>query len=52
MHKFMRAIGFSKISNRKELKALLASVVMNAGKRAYTISDEEVLFRRIQQGFR
>ena len=51
MHKFMRAIGFSKISNRKELKALLASVVMNAGKRAYTISDEEVLLGEFSKDF-
>ena len=51
MLKFMRAIGFSKISNRKELKALLASVVMNAGKRAYTISDEEVLLGEFSKDF-
>lgn len=51
MHKFMRAIGFSKISNRKDLKALLASVVMNAGKRAYTISDEEVLLGEFSKDF-
>ncbi len=51
MHKFMRAIGFSKTSNRKELKALLASVVMNAGKRAYTISDEEVLLGEFSKDF-
>lgn len=51
MHKFMRAIGFSKINNRKELKALLAGVVMNAGKRAYTISDEEVLLGEFSKDF-
>ena len=43
MHKYMRAIGFSNLKSKKEIKALLSSVVMGAGKRAYTINSDEVL---------
>lgn len=37
MHKYMRAIGFSRFENRKELQELLTEVVMNADKRAMTM---------------
>lgn len=37
MHKYMRAIGFSRFENRRELQELLTEVVMNADKRAMTM---------------
>lgn len=43
MHKYMRAIGFSKLTNRKELQKLLTSVVVEADERAYTSNDEDHL---------
>lgn len=38
MHKFMRAIGFSKL-NRKETQKLVTDVIMNADVRSYTSLD-------------
>ncbi len=44
MHKFMRAIGFSKSMNKSEIKGLLAKVVSDAQRRHYTIgSDNQLL---------
>lgn len=43
MHKYMRAIGFSKLTDRKELQKLLTNVVVEADERAYTTNDEDSL---------
>ena len=41
MHKFMRAIGFSKLNDRKQLQALVTDVVVNADERKYTTKTDE-----------
>lgn len=41
MHKFMRAIGFSKLQDRKQLQALVTDVVVNADERKYTTKTDE-----------
>lgn len=41
MHKYMRAIGFSKLQDRKELQALVTDVVVNADERKYTTKEDE-----------
>lgn len=43
MHMYLRAIGFSSLSNRKKLKELLHSVIQEADRRAYTINQGEIL---------
>ena len=43
MHRFMRAIGFSEYTDRKKLKDLLKSIVMNSDERAYTLNEEDVM---------
>ena len=51
MHKYLRAIGFSNFSNRKELKELLTSVVVNSTKRAYTTGTDEILLGEFCRDF-
>ena len=41
LHKFMRAIGFSKLQDRKQLQALVTDVVVNADERKYTTKTDE-----------
>ncbi|MCH5343235.1 MAG: DUF3881 family protein [Acetatifactor sp.] len=51
MHKFMRAIGFSALTDRKTLRDLLTDVIMNADKRSYTINQEEVMLGEFCRNF-
>lgn len=51
MHKFMRAIGFSEYTDRKKLKELIKSVVMNADYREYTINEDNVMFGEFCKNF-
>lgn len=41
LHKFMRAIGFSKLQDKKQLQALVTEVVLNADERKYTTKTDE-----------
>lgn len=41
MHKFMRAIGFSGLSKRKEIQVLVTDVIVNADERKYTSKTDE-----------
>lgn len=51
MHKFMRAIGFSKFADRKDLKKLLKEIVLSADERAYTINEEDVMLGEFSKDF-
>lgn len=51
MHKYMRAIGFSQMADRKRLKELLTDVILNADKRSYTMNQEEVLLGEFCKNF-
>ena len=42
MHKFLRAIGFSKL-NRKDMQKLATDIIVNAPTRAYTSLDDDVV---------
>ena len=41
MHKYMRAIGFSKLNSRKELQKLVTDVIVNGPVRSYTSLDDD-----------
>lgn len=41
MHKFLRAVGFSKLSDRRELQKLVTDCIINATTRAYTSNMDE-----------
>lgn len=51
MHKYLRAIGFSKFSSRKELKELLSGVVANATNRVYTTNSDNILLGEFCRDF-
>ena len=51
MHKFMRAIGFSEYTDRKKLKDLLKSIVMDSDERAYTLNEEDVMLGEFRKNF-
>lgn len=51
LHKYLRAIGFSKFTSRKELKELLSSVVVNASSRVYTTGTDNVLLGEFCRDF-
>ena len=51
MHKYLRAIGFSKFNSRKELKELLTEVVINATSRAYTTGQDDVMLGEFCKDF-
>ena len=41
MHKYLRAIGFRDLKNKKELKEILTDVVMTSSDRSYSHLDED-----------
>ena len=43
MHKFMRAIGFSKLENHRRLQELLTEVIMNADRRSVAKTQNNVM---------
>ena len=51
MHKYLRAIGFSKFNSRKELKELLTEVVINATSRAYTTGQDDIMLGEFCKDF-
>ena len=51
MHKYMRAIGFSTLENRKKLQELLTDVVKNSEKRALTVNQENNLLGEFSKDF-
>lgn len=51
MHKYLRAIGFSKIENRKELQKLITDIIVNAEERAYTSNREDTILAEFCKGF-
>ncbi len=51
MHKYMRAIGFSKLHDRKQLQALITDVIVNADERKYTTKEDEVTIAEFCKDF-
>lgn len=52
LHKYLRAIGFSKLTDRKELKKLLTEIVVDGSDRAYTSNgDDETLLAEFSKDF-
>lgn len=43
MHKYLRAIGFSKLKNRKQVNELISLAVRNADERLYTSLDQDTM---------
>ena len=51
MHKFMRAIGFSKLDSQKKLQELLTDVIINADRRNITRNQENILLGEFCKDF-
>ena len=52
MHRYMRAIGFSRLKNRSEVNELLAYIIRNADEKKYTsIDDTDVMFAEYSREF-
>ena len=51
MHKYLRAIGFSKLTDRKELNKILKDTVLEAQDRAYTTNEEDILLGIFSRSF-
>ncbi len=51
MHKYMRAIGFSRLTDRREEQKLITDVIMNASHRAYTSNGEETILAEFCEDF-
>ncbi len=51
MHRYLRAIGFSSLTDRKKTKELLTDVVMHSDARAYTTNNEDVMLGEFRKNF-
>lgn len=51
MHKFMRAIGFSKLTDRREEQRLITEIIMNATHRSYTSNGENTILAEFSEDF-
>lgn len=51
MHRYMRAIGFSKLTDRKDLQKLVTDVVVEGTERCYTSNGEETLLAEFCKDF-
>lgn len=51
MHKYMRAIGFSNLSDRREEQRLITDVIMNAKRRSYTSNGEKTILAEFCEDF-
>ena len=51
MHKFMRAIGFSKLTDRTEQQKLITDIILNATHRAYTSNGEDTILAEFCEDF-
>ncbi|MCM1045367.1 MAG: DUF3881 family protein [Candidatus Gastranaerophilales bacterium] len=51
MHRYLKAIGFASLTDRRKLKELLTDVVMHSDARAYTINHENVMLGEFRKNF-
>jgi len=51
LHKYLRAIGFSQVSNRKQMEELIKYVVMNSTDRIFTSHDDEFMYAQYSKDF-
>lgn len=51
MHKYLRAIGFSELKDRKELQKLVTDIIVNADERSYTSNGENTVLAEFCKDF-
>ena len=51
MHRYMRSIGFGKLTDRKELQKLLTDVIIEGTERSYTSNGKDMLLAEFRKDF-
>ena len=51
MHRFMRAVGFGKLTDRREEQRLITDIIMNATQRSYTSNSKETILAEFCEDF-
>lgn len=51
MHKFLRAVGFSKLKDRKDLTKLITDTIQEARKRSYVTADENMILAEFARDY-
>lgn len=51
MHKFLRAVGFSNLNDRKELTKLITDTIQEARKRSYVTKDENMILAEFARDY-
>lgn len=51
MHKYLRAIGFSKLKDRKELQKLITDIIVNSKEREYTTNGADTILAEFSKDF-
>ena len=51
MHKYMRAIGFSKLMDKREQQKLVTDIILSATRRSYTSNGDETILAEFCEDF-
>lgn len=51
LHKYMRAIGFSNLKDRRQIRKLINGIVADSDKREYTTNEEDVIVAEFSKDF-
>lgn len=51
MHKYLRAVGFSSLKDKKELQKIIIDIIINAKERAYTSNGKDVILAEFRKDF-
>ena len=51
MHKYMRAIGFSNMQDRRKLRRLINGIVVDSDRREYTTNEEDIIIAEFSKDF-
>ena len=51
LHKYMRAIGFSNMQDRRKLRRLINGIVVDSDRREYTTNEEDIIIAEFSKDF-
>ena len=51
MHKYLRAVGFSSLKDKKELQKIIIDIIINAKERAYTSNGKDIILAEFRKDF-
>ena len=51
MHKYMRAIGFSDLKDRKKLRQLINGIILDSDRREYTTNEDDIIIAEFSKDF-